>query len=612
MPEHLIRLLNSAYAAPADGASDAELLARVAAGPDEVAFELLVRRHAGLVWRVCTAVARDYHAAEDAFQAAFLALARKARSVRKQASVGGWLQRVAYHAALKARPRASTRPAALTADVPDTAAGPVETLAKFELSRVIVAELDRLPDRYRIPVVLCHLEGLTQVEAARRLGMPVGTLSSRVRRGLDRLRDRLSHRGIAPAVAGISGGLVGSATAAPETIVRVVVRLAATFPVGCPPVIVQLVNGALSAMTYSKPKILTGVLVGFAAVACGLSVAGGQVAAPAGSKDNDPPARSAAAPPPPLENPKPVKVGRISTKAQRDHSLNNLRRILEAINNYHGSLGTWPTGIQDDQNQVILSWRVQILPYLDQHALSERFKLDEPWDSEHNRKLLAEMPDVYKVGIEPPAAIETYYQGFTGPDTVFDLRRNVTFNAVTDGTSNTLGVVEAGPPVPWTKPADLPYSSKKPLPKLVGPFDDVFHVAMCDRSAYPFRWDIDPQTLRAYVTRSGGEVPDAIETLLVKSLPPTLEERRRAEKLLTEINELRSEAVRLDAESQKLFIENYRLLNEAAKVKGELDLTRLESDKRMFSAEVVRLKENFVRLKGENEKLRAAAAAAKK
>src|SRR5579885_2299756 len=100
--EHLIRFLHATYAAPADGVSDAELLGRCAAGTDDAAFELLVRRHAELVWKVCRAVARDHHAAEDAFQATFLALARKAAAVRER-SAAGWLARVAYHAALKAR-----------------------------------------------------------------------------------------------------------------------------------------------------------------------------------------------------------------------------------------------------------------------------------------------------------------------------------------------------------------------------------------------------------------------------------------------------------------------------------------------------------------------------
>src|SRR5437764_1654124 len=119
-PEPLIRLLHAAYAAPADGVTDAELLARVAAGRDDAAFELLVRRYAELVWRVCRAVTRDHHAAEDAFQAAFLALATKAAAVR--GDPGGWLYRVAYHAALKAR-RAG-RPARAAVVSPGTARQP--------------------------------------------------------------------------------------------------------------------------------------------------------------------------------------------------------------------------------------------------------------------------------------------------------------------------------------------------------------------------------------------------------------------------------------------------------------------------------------------------------
>src|SRR4051794_1405818 len=152
MPEPLIRLLHAAYAAPADGVTDAELLARITAGPDDTAFELLVRRHAALVWRVCRSGTRDHHAAEDAFQAAFLALATKARAVR--GSVAGWLYRVAYHAALKAKGgRAQARPFD-----PETQ----DRTHDGETTALLHAELNALPEKYRVPVVLCHLHGFTQ------------------------------------------------------------------------------------------------------------------------------------------------------------------------------------------------------------------------------------------------------------------------------------------------------------------------------------------------------------------------------------------------------------------------------------------------------------------
>src|SRR5947209_450979 len=120
--ENLIRRLHAAYPGPDDGVPDAELLRRAATGADPAAFELLVRRHAALVWRVCRAVAGDRHAAEDAFQAAFLALARKATAVRE--SVPGWLYRVAAHAALRARHRDALRRSAERRHVRETSAEP--------------------------------------------------------------------------------------------------------------------------------------------------------------------------------------------------------------------------------------------------------------------------------------------------------------------------------------------------------------------------------------------------------------------------------------------------------------------------------------------------------
>src|SRR5207237_2383814 len=142
-PDELIRYLHAAYAAPHDGVTDGELLRRCA-GHDDAAFELLVRRHAEVVWRVCRAVARDHHAAEDAFQATFLALARRAAAVGP-GTAAGWLCRVAYHAALKARPRPAAK-------LPREAAAPPDDAAeRADLARVLHEELDRLAARYRAP-----------------------------------------------------------------------------------------------------------------------------------------------------------------------------------------------------------------------------------------------------------------------------------------------------------------------------------------------------------------------------------------------------------------------------------------------------------------------------
>jgi len=173
------------------GLPDAELVRRYADARDEAAFEVLVWRHGPMVWGTCCRILRHQQDAEDAFQATFLALAR---SVAGRDSIAAWLHRVAANAALKvkARRRQLTE---LTPDVP----GPTTSdPAGRELAGVLDEELNRLPDHYRVAFVLCCLEGMTNAEAARELGCPVGTVDSRLHAARARLRDRLARHGFGP------------------------------------------------------------------------------------------------------------------------------------------------------------------------------------------------------------------------------------------------------------------------------------------------------------------------------------------------------------------------------------------------------------------------------
>ncbi len=185
--------------------TDAQLLERFvsqggAAG--ESAFEALVQRHGPMVLGVCHSALRDLHDAEDAFQATFLVLARKASSLREPALLGPWLHGVARHTAQKARARRSRleriirHAGCLTA--PEAASVGDSSLNRAEEAEVLHGEISRLPERYRRPVVLCYLEGLTLEEAARQLGWPIGTLGVRLMRARERLRARLTRRGLAP------------------------------------------------------------------------------------------------------------------------------------------------------------------------------------------------------------------------------------------------------------------------------------------------------------------------------------------------------------------------------------------------------------------------------
>jgi RNA polymerase sigma factor (sigma-70 family) len=180
------------------GLTEAQLLRRYLAFGDQRAFEVLVSRHAPLVLGVCRRFIRDPHDVEDAFQATFLILVRKAASIREPSRLGPWLFGVAYRVATRSRASAASRKACETATSDlnprqDTAARDLD-----DLRFVVDEELNALPEKYRAPIVLCYLEGRSHDEAASQLGWPIGTVRSRLSRARDRLRTRLSRRGYAP------------------------------------------------------------------------------------------------------------------------------------------------------------------------------------------------------------------------------------------------------------------------------------------------------------------------------------------------------------------------------------------------------------------------------
>jgi RNA polymerase sigma factor (sigma-70 family) len=201
----VIRYLRRVAAPPGD--TDGELLRRFAQERDEAAFTALLRRHGPLVFGVCQRILQNQHDAEDAFQATFLVFARKARWVAKPESLADWLFGVAYRTSCKARAgmarrRAKERQAAVRTPAADSTSGVVWG----ELRPVLDDEVSRLPEKYRVPFVLCYLDGRTNEEAARLIGCPKGTVLSRLATARERLRSRLTRRGIT-----LSAGLLAVA-----------------------------------------------------------------------------------------------------------------------------------------------------------------------------------------------------------------------------------------------------------------------------------------------------------------------------------------------------------------------------------------------------------------
>jgi hypothetical protein len=200
-------------------------------------------------------------------------------------------------------------------------------------------------------------------------------------------------------------------------------------------------------------------------------------------------------------------------RIDRRTSMKNLKQIGLALHNYHDASNRFPFAAIYAKNdkmgkKPLLSWRVAILPYVEEYKLYQEFKLDEPWDSDHNKKLLPKMPKVYGPN-DAKSDHSTFYQAFVGKGAAFEGGvSKITFASFKDGTSNTLLIAEAAKAVPWTKPEDLVYDPDKDLPKLGGLFDDGFHVLYADFYVQFIKKDIKPETLRALITRNGGEVVD--------------------------------------------------------------------------------------------------------
>ena len=702
-PERALRQIRTAVAAQLlGGTADRDLLERFLKERDEAAFAALLERHAPMVLGVCRRTLADRHLAEDVLQATFLLLARKAASIRRRDSVGPWLHGAALRLARRAAADQTRAGQGDRRPPPDPPPDPLADLSAREFLTILDAEIDALPEHYRAVLLLCHLEGRTRDEAAALLGWSVGQVRGRLQRGLDLLRRRLLRRGVAPAVA-LSAALVADpvSSALLPTTIPALSRAAARFAASASDLrgqvadrTLSLTEGALRTMHANKLKF-----TGAAVLAVALLGAGVGVWLDTRSHADEDPAAPANPNRPVAEGGKPDAEARRTAERQ---TRANLRKIAEAMHNYEATYGSFPASAiyGPDGTTPLLSWRVALLPYLGETALYKQFRLDQPWDSPHNKKLLARMPAVYRVAaLQPKEATATYYQVIVGNGCVFEESRRfgaggatgpadggsapggigplgpgagarvpsgfpggspprggefgapmpggvpdggeepgsrpgrvptglgegggpgfrpprgagpagpgaapgelaprgldvistgVRMGEITDGTSNTLLVVEGDADVPWTKPEDIPYSAAGRVPRLGGLFAHVAHVAFADADVYAIDKKTDEKVLRWMITRAEGQPFDR-EAVVDPIFTTNLDQLRRENRVLEqELAEAAQELVELKrrqreqsikqapdgrdrTELQELRLQQKRLLRERDELRREAERLR--------------------------------------
>jgi RNA polymerase sigma factor (sigma-70 family) len=304
----VIRHLRGAVLQDGAGLTDGQLLGCFLEQRDESAFAALVRRHGPMVWGVCRRVLGNHHDAEDAFQATFLVLVRKAASVVPRELVANWLYGVAHQTARKARATAARRGGRerQVTDMPEPAV--TEPDLWPDLQPLLDRELSLLPDKYRVPIVLCDLGGKTRKEAARQVGCPEGTLAARLARGRAMLAKRLARHGLSVSGGALAVALSHQAASAsvPASVVATTIKAAALLAAGeaaaagvIPAKVAALTGGVLRSMLLHKLKTLMMLLgmLGVIALGLGLSAYHG-LAQQAGTEDRPGQAKPAARQPP--------------------------------------------------------------------------------------------------------------------------------------------------------------------------------------------------------------------------------------------------------------------------------------------------------------------------
>ena len=330
--------------------TDRELLDRYvsrAGEPAERAFAILVERHGAMVLRICRSVLRDEHEAQDAFQATFLVLARKAGTLWVGNSLGPWLHGVAFRTSSCAR-SAGARRRAHERRVAEQSIRTMEDPGPNDLGPVLHEEVNRLPERFRAPVVLCYFEGLTHEQAAERLRCPVGTVRSRLSTGRERLRGRLERRGFAgsPGVMASAFDFSSVAPSVPNALAEATVRITVQFAAGAPlsgvasSSVVALVERGLKMMWFSRLTLLS-----FALLAIGGGTIGVLALAPRGQGAQEPTASAKPASGSPTARDATSQISRTANESSRrtivEARIETARQILREQEQLfqHGEIG---------------------------------------------------------------------------------------------------------------------------------------------------------------------------------------------------------------------------------------------------------------------------------
>jgi RNA polymerase sigma factor (sigma-70 family) len=448
---NVIRHLRRASLLHDGSLTDGQLLERFLARRDEAAFEALLRRHGPMVLGVCRRVLQNEPDAEDAFQATFLVLVRKAATLQARELVGHWLYGVAYRTAQKARAMAARR--RVREERARDRACPARPGGEpwGELLPLLDQELNRLPERYRVPIVLCDLEGGTRKEVARRLGLPEGTLSSRLAMARKLLRKRLARHD--PAVSGGALAVLahgGAPACAPHLLVTTakgaVQAAAGNLAAGTVPArVVTLTEGVLKTMFLSRLKMTAVVLVvlGIAALGMGATAFRSLPTGQAETRETDPFARTETPIPEaqtkPQDDPPPAADREPARNDAVQGSGKDATKDIEAADFTSVEVGqAFQVDItRGDKFRVTVTADDNVLPLIkaDKKGSTLRIHLDSGGGSIQVKTLKVAITMPALEGVNASGASRVTFKGFKGKGT---------FTAEASGASNLEGEIEAG------------------------------------------------------------------------------------------------------------------------------------------------------------------------